>query len=70
MQDFAVWCLVFFQKENVERAFCEKKKGAFADKEMELHLADVFRDEREIKLMSSKGRKFYTEKTQKYFDEK
>ena len=34
------------------------------------YIADVFRDEREIKLMSSKARKFYTMKTKTYFAHK
>ena len=48
-------------------AFCEKKKGAFAEKRWN-YIADVLRDEREIKLMSSKGRKFLR-KTKTYFAE-
>ena len=47
-------------------AFCEKKKGAFAEKRWN-YIADVLGDEREIKLMSSKDRKFLTIKTTAYF---
>ena len=45
----------------------KKKKGAFAEKRWN-YIADVLRDEREIKLMSSKGRTCLR-KTKTYFAE-
>ena len=48
-------------------AFCEKKKDTFAEKRWN-YISDVLRkDEREIRLMSSKGKKFRTE-TENVFD--